>query len=91
MIFSPLDALIFRRRPRAAQRRVEIFVGALIVLVGTPCGFFAAATLAGQLCWAGLSLALGICLIVSARRGAENGPTVGADRADESAQSSDRA
>lgn len=91
MIFSPLDALIFRRRPRAAQRRVEIFVGALIVLVGTPCGFFAAATLPGQLCWAGLSLVVGICLIVGARRGAENELTASADRTDESAQSSDRA
>ena len=91
MIFSPLDALIFRRRPCAAQRRVEIFVGVLIVLVGTPCGFFAAATLPGQLCWAGLSLVGGICLIVSARRGAENEPSVSADRADESAQFSDRA
>jgi hypothetical protein len=91
MIFSPLDALIFRRRPRAAQRRVEIFVGALIVLVGTPCGFFAAATLPGQLCWAGLSLVVGIGLIVGARRGAENELTACADRTDESAQSSNRA
>jgi hypothetical protein len=91
MIFSPLDALIFRRRPRAAQRRVEIFVGALIVLIGTPCGFFAAATLPGQLCWAGLSLVVGICLIASAKRGAENELTAGEDRVDDSAQSSDRA
>jgi hypothetical protein len=90
MIFSPLDALIFQRRPRAAQRRVEIFVGALIVLVGTPCGFFAAATLPGQLWWAGLSLVVGICVIVSARRGAKHELDASRDRADESAQSSDR-
>ena len=70
---------------------VEIFVGVLIVLVGTPCGFFAAATLPGQLCWAGLSLVVGICLIVSARRGAQNDLTARADRDDESVQSSDGA
>jgi hypothetical protein len=61
------------------------------VLILPVTGVAAAHTLPWQLCLAGLSLVVGICLIVSARRGAENEPTVSADRADEPAQSSDRA
>lgn len=68
MVFSPLDALILRRRPRSAQRRVELFVGALIALVGTPCGYFTATTLLGQVCWPAVSLAVGIYAIADGRR-----------------------
>lgn len=72
MIFSPLDALLFRKRPRAAQRRVEIFVGAVIVLVGTPCGFFGATSVLGRICWPAITLAGGISMIVNARRDAKH-------------------
>jgi len=41
MIFSPLDALLFRRRSRSAQRRVEIFVGLVTIVLGA-VGTFAA-------------------------------------------------
>jgi hypothetical protein len=71
MIFSPLDALLFRKRPRAAQRRVEILVGAVIALVGTPCGFFGATSVVGRICWPAMTLAGGISMIVNARRDAK--------------------
>ena len=71
MIFSPLDALLFRKRPPAAQRRVEVFVGAVIVLVGTPCGFFGATSIAGRICWPAVMLLGGISVIANARRGAK--------------------
>ena len=71
MIFSPLDALLFRKRPPAAQRRVEFFVGAVIVLVGTPCGFFGATSLLGRIVWPAITLVGGISMIVTARRGAK--------------------
>jgi undecaprenyl pyrophosphate phosphatase UppP len=71
MIFSPLDALLFRRRPRAAQCRVEIFVGAVMIVVGTPCAFFAETSLPKQICFAVMSFAGGVWFIVNARRDAQ--------------------
>ena len=71
MIFSPIDALLFRKRPPAAQRRVEIFVGALIVLIGTPCGFFGATSLLGRIYWPAITLVGGISMIVTARHDAK--------------------
>lgn len=71
MIFSPLDALLFRRRPRAAQRRVEIFVAAVMIVVGTPCAFFAETSLPKQICFAVMSFAGGVWFIVNARRDAQ--------------------
>lgn len=71
MIFSPLDALLFLKHPCAAQRRVEIFVGAVIVLVGTPCGFFGATSVLGQICWLAITFVGGVSMIVTARRAAK--------------------
>jgi hypothetical protein len=70
MIFSPLDALLLRKRPRAVQRRVETFVGAAMILVGTPCTFFAETSLAKQVCFAVMCFAGGAWLIANARRDA---------------------
>ena len=71
MIFSPLDALLFRKRPPAAQHRVEIFVGAVIVLVCTPCGFFGATSVLGRICWPAITIVGGVSMIVAARRAAK--------------------
>ena len=87
MIFSPLDALLFRKRPPAAQRRVEIFVGALIVLVGTPCGFFGATSLLGRIFLPAITLVGGISMIVTARRGAKQEVTATAASAEAGGQS----
>ena len=89
MIFSPFDALLFRRRSPAAQRRVEIFVGLILIVVGAPCGYFAENTsLLARLCLSGFSLAGGIYMVARAARSVER-ERVGPSDAPES-DSSDR-
>jgi hypothetical protein len=51
---------------------LEIFVGALIVLVGAPCGFFGATSMLGRICWPAITLAGGISMIANARRDAKH-------------------
>jgi polyferredoxin len=89
MIFSPLDALLFRKRLPAAQRRVEIFVGAAIVLVGTPCGFFGATSLLGRIFWPAITLIGGISMIVTARRDAKKELAAAAANAETGGKSQD--
>ena len=71
MIFSPIDALIFRNWSRPARRRVDIAVGVLAALGGTLCFFHADFSWFRRLSFGFLGVAGGLYVIGRAMRDAE--------------------
>lgn len=71
MIFSIFDAILIRKRPRAAQRRMEIFVGLLTIALGALNVFFGEdVSWPRRLGIAVLCIAIGAHMVLSARRDA---------------------